>query len=274
MGAATQIVVTQWNPTLERRERPEIDGPGVTKYGRFQVISRIEIPKGEFTYDIAVRKIIELDSIYNPFAIYPDRGSGEYQVEMLRKALGDKVRGIHLGASYEVRDPYSREFDKKPIKPFLVNQTTLMLERGQLAIPHRDVDETIARQMTNYTVERISPKTGEPTYSNEDEHALDGMMLGLFAFIDQMPEIVQTIEDVQPARNIGFANVKFVDPLGRIYKGHSNTQQEVQAYAEKWDEPTPPPPRKTAIGGKRNKAFGWGSRGSSSRGGMPKRKGW
>jgi len=69
-GAATQIIVTQWNPFDERRP----DTPGK---GRFQVINRIEIPKGEFTYDHAVQKIIELDQIYNPIAIYADRGSGE-----------------------------------------------------------------------------------------------------------------------------------------------------------------------------------------------------
>ena len=273
-GAATQIVVTQWNPHLARRERPDIDGPGVKKYGRFQVINRIEIPKGEFTYDEAVRRLIDLDGIYKPFAIYVDRGSGEYQVEMLRKTLGDKVRGIHLGGSYEVRDPYSREFDKKPIKPFIVNQTTLILERGQLMIPNKDIDEVIQRQMTNYTVERVSPKTGEPTYSNDDEHALDAMMLGIFAFIDQMPDIVKTIEDVQPTKNFGFENVKFVDPLGRIYKGTGNTQQEYKDYLDKWDEPSAPPPRKTSIGGKRSGSFSWGSRGKGGKGGLPKRGGW
>ena len=275
-GAATQIVVTQWNPLLERRERPEIDGPGVVRYGRFQVINRVEIPKGEFTYDNAVRKIIELDGIYKPFAIYADRGSGEYQVELLRKALGDKVRGIHLGSSYEVRDPYSREFDKKPIKPFIVNQTALLLERGQLMIPNKNVDEVIQRQMTNYTVERVSPKTGEPTYSKDDEHALDGMMLGILAFLDHHPDIVKTIIDMQPARSVGFANVKFVDPLGRIYNGHSNTQKETQDYVDRWDEPSAPPPRKTDIGaGRRNSGgFSWGSRGSGGKGAIPKRSRW
>src|SRR5206468_6272405 len=99
-GNATQIVVNQWNPFLERRPRPEVDGPGVVRYGRFQIINRVEIPKGEFTYDNAVRKVIELDNIYKPFAIYPDRGAGEYQIELLRKALGDKVQGVHLGSSY------------------------------------------------------------------------------------------------------------------------------------------------------------------------------
>lgn len=272
-GAATQIVVTQWNPFLERRPRPEIDGPGNITYGRFQVINRIEIAKSNFTYDNAVRKLIELDAIYRPFAINVDRGSGEYQVEMLRKALGDKVRGIHLGSSYEVRDPYSREFDKKPIKPFLVNQTTLILERGQLMIPSPSIDEVISRQMTNYTVERVSPKTGEPTYTNEDEHALDAMMLGIFAFIDQMPEIIKTIEDVQPAKNFGLAEVKFVDPLGRIYKEHSNTRNDVKEYIDKWDEPTAPPPRRTKIGGTRAGGFSWGSRGSGGHS-KPSRSRW
>jgi intein/homing endonuclease len=273
-GNATQIVVTQWNPFLERRPRPEIDGPGVTRYGRFQVINRIEIPKGEFTYDQAVRKVIELDAIYKPFAIYPDRGAGEYQIEMLRKTLGDKVQGVHLGGSYMVRDPHSREFDKKPIKPFIVNQTTLILERGQLMVPHKDIDEVIVRQMTNYTVERVSPKTGEPTYSSVDEHALDAMMLSIFAFIDRMPDIVKTIEDVKPATTLAVADVKFVDPIGRIYKGHAQTHEQVQEYLTRWDEPTPPPPRKVEAG-KRTSGFGWGARGSGGgRTGLPSRSRW
>lgn len=75
-GEATQIVVTQWNPHEPRRPRPDID-MGQPQYGRFQVINRIEIPKGEFTYDHAVKKLIELNDIYQPFAIYCDRGAGE-----------------------------------------------------------------------------------------------------------------------------------------------------------------------------------------------------
>lgn len=274
-GAATQIVVTQWEPLEERRPRPEIDGPDVTKYGRFKVINRIEVPKGEMTYDIAVKKVIELDRIYNPFAIYPDRGSGEYQIEMLRKYLGDKVKGVHLGSSHLVRDPHSREFDKKPIKPFMVSQTVLMLERGQLRIPSNDIDEVIKRQMTNYTVERVSPKTGEPTYSSDDEHALDAMMLSLLAFIIEKPDIAATIEDTPAARMVARAEVKFVDPLASIYKGHSNTQESVREYLEKWDEPTPPPPRRTKIGnGQRNQGFSWGARGQGGRSRTPKRSSW
>lgn len=29
-------------------------------------------------YDNAVKLVVELDKVYNPFAIYPDRGAGEF----------------------------------------------------------------------------------------------------------------------------------------------------------------------------------------------------
>jgi hypothetical protein len=90
-----------------------------------------------------------------------------------------------------------------------------------------------------------------------------------------MPDIAKTIEDVQPARKMAAADVKFVDPIGRIYKGVSSTQQEKQEYLAKWDEPTPPPPRKTNRGQNRGGSFSWGARGSGGgRSGMPSRGRW
>jgi replicative DNA helicase len=271
-GAATQIVVTQYNPLEKRRE--DMDLP--EGFGRFQVINRIEIPKGEFTYDNAVKKLIELDAIYNPAFIYADRGSGEYQIELLRKALGDKVKGIHLGGSHEVRDPHSREFNKKPIKPFMVNQTTMILERGMLRIPSRDIDETILRQMTNYQVVRVSPKTGEPTYTDTDEHALDAMMLGILAFIIEMPEVAKTIEQIFVARKIASAQFRHPDPLAAIYNGVGRTKEDKKGYVDRWDEPSAPPPRKVRTGfgqSGRGKGLGWGARGSGKNE-FPTRRGW
>ncbi|MFE4029180.1 hypothetical protein ACFX4N_23785 [Priestia sp. YIM B13551] len=258
-GNATQIVVTQYNPFDPRRPRPEL-GDLEQRYGRFQVINRIEIPKGEFTYDNAVKKIIELDVIYSPFAIYCDRGAGEYQIELLRKALGDKVKGVHLGSSQLVRDPHSREYDKKPLKPFIVNQTVLMLERGQLRIPHRDMDETIARQMTNYQVVRFSAKTGEATYTDVDEHALDAMMFGLLAFINEKPEIAATIIEKPNARTIAQVKTTSTDPFKQQESTKSNDSELRQKS------------RNTKVRQRASRGFGWGSRGGSTK--MPSRGGW
>lgn len=46
-------------------------------HGRFKVVNRIEFPKSDMHYDVAVEKIKELDNLYQPFAIYCDRGAGE-----------------------------------------------------------------------------------------------------------------------------------------------------------------------------------------------------
>lgn len=255
--------MTQWNPFDQQRSRPElgiIDPP----LGRFQVINRIEIPKSDMSYDVAVQTVYQLDKIYNPFAIYPDRGAGEYQIEMLRKVLGEKVKGVHFGGSHEVRDPISRTFERKPIKPFLVNQTTLLLERGQLRIPHRQTDEMIARQMESYQVVRVSEKTSEPTYTNKDEHALDALMLSLFAFINEKPEIAKSIDKVDPATKILTMKQHYVDPLKAMF-----SKQSAPAKSQ-WDEPGVAPMRRVDVGQKpkprgtgRNADTAWGSRGRS-----------
>ncbi|WP_243509987.1 hypothetical protein [Cytobacillus oceanisediminis] len=259
-GNATQIVVTQYNPYEPRRLRPEL-GQKEPSFGRFQVINRIEIPKGEFTYDNAVQKLIELNGIYEPFAIYVDRGAGEYQLELLRKELGDKVKGVHLGSSTMVRDPHSREFDKKPLKPFIVNQTNLMLERGQLRIPHRDKDETLARQMTNYQVVRYSPKTGEATYSDVDEHALDALMFGLLAFINEKPDLAATVIEKPNAKTIAKVKKTYTDPFKEQEQSVSSKESELR--------------QKSGTNMKQKRAsrgFSWGSRGGNMK--MPSRGGW
>lgn len=185
-------------------------------FGRFKTINRIEFPKSDMHYDVAVNKIKELNELYQPFAIYCDRGAGEYQIEMLRKALGEKVKGVHLGSSYEVRDPISRVLEKKPLKPFLVNQTTLMLERGQIRIPHKSIDETLHRQMTNYQVVKVSANTGVPVYNDTDEHSLDAMEFALLAFIDNFPDLVNSIFKPKMATKMNKVSVITKDPLRQL----------------------------------------------------------
>lgn len=44
---------------------------------KFIVLKRVEVPRGEYSYDNAVNMIIELNHIYNPAWIYCDAGAGE-----------------------------------------------------------------------------------------------------------------------------------------------------------------------------------------------------
>lgn len=183
----------------------------------------------------------------------------EYQIEILRKNLGDKVKGVHLGSTYNVKDPISRISEKKPLKPFLVNQTSLILERGQLRIPSKTIDEVIHRQMTNYQVVKVSTVNGTPIYTNIDEHALDALEFALFAFIEEKPNIANTLYNIEYAKGVRVAVVKQVDPLSQTLKNGfkdgnlSNNKLESNRI------------RKVRIGhGQKNNSSSWGSRGSSS----------
>jgi len=62
VGASTQIVISEYDQVRQK----------------VRVVSREEIPRSEFTYDNAVKKIIELNEIWNPKFLYIDAGHGKY----------------------------------------------------------------------------------------------------------------------------------------------------------------------------------------------------
>lgn len=44
---------------------------------KFKVIKRVEVPRGEYSYDNAINTICDLNDIYNPSFIFCDAGAGE-----------------------------------------------------------------------------------------------------------------------------------------------------------------------------------------------------
>ena len=181
---------------------------------------------------------------------------------MLRKALGEKVKGVFYGSSVEVRDPISRVIEKKPMKPFLIGQTSLLLERGQLRIPAKEHSEVLHRQLTNYQVVKVSERTNVPTYTSEDEHALDAMVFALYAFMEEYPELIDTIEVTEPARKSYITSAVKIDPLKNIHKKGSNRNSLTNELSKK--------PKRTTVSFTRRNAgqssgLGWGRRGSGGR---------
>lgn len=166
-------------------------GPNIcvtAKIGRrYQVIHREEIPRGEYTLQEAVRRIIGLNDKYNPKYIYVDRGYGESQYEQLRyygkkhpeTKLVEKVKGIAFQGVVPVKDVLTGKVENKKFKHFMINTTQKYLEEGLLLFS-RD-DEVLYKQMNEYMVVRHS-LAGEPIYSSGNEHALDAFMLTLLAF--------------------------------------------------------------------------------------------
>lgn len=190
-GEATQIIVTEYDEILKK----------------FRVAKRYEIPRGEFTYDNAVNKLIEINAIWNPKFFYIDAGHGEYQIEMLRKyglenpdsGLLNKVKRIHFSESVEIRDPGTREVDKKDAKNFMINQTSILMDRDQIIVS--PFDDMVWKQMMDYQVIRIS-QTGKPVYTSENEHALDAFMLTIMGFTLEFPNITKILEEIRVARKV------------------------------------------------------------------------
>jgi len=197
-GAATQIIVTEFDEV----------------HKKFRVALRSEIPRGDFTFDNAVKRIIELNDIYDPAFIYVDAGSGEYQIEALRlhgrenpyTRLDKKVKRIQFSQTIEIRDPATREIDKKDAKNFMVNQTAILLERDRIILSA--FDDMVWKQMMDYQVIRIS-QNGKPIYTSENEHALDAFMLTILGFTIEYPDIAKILEKFNVASRAFTVNNQF-----------------------------------------------------------------
>ncbi len=201
-----------------------------------QIIDKILIPKSEYTFDNAINKIVELNDIYNPDYIYVDRGSGEYQLEALHKKglelpgteLNRKVIGVSLGSSRQVIDPATGEVTKKPLKAFMVNQVSLLFERGQVILNKND--EKLIKQFENYRVIRTSLQ-GVPVFSDEDEHGVDCLGFTVLAILDHYPEKLQLIDNYQPVND--FLRVKISKLISIENEEEENDNYELTDIEEK-----------------------------------------
>ena len=196
-GANSSLLVLDFNPQLNK----------------FQVIKRVEVPRSEYSYDNAVNKIVELNEIYNPSFIYCDAGSGEYQIERLHiigeqnphTGLKAKVKRWQFSNKIDIMDPITKEMDKKPLKPFMVNQLQIAFERDRLILS--PWDDVLKKQLTDYEVEKIT-EAGIPKYTSENEHFVDALGLAYLAMVLEFKNITGTVEEIKVSSKIKHVNRK------------------------------------------------------------------
>lgn len=168
----------------------------------FKMLFRIEVPRSDFTYVNAMNKIIELNEEYQFDWIGIDRGYGEVQLEMLHKygmehpetGLADKVIGYQFSQKIEVRDPYTRKKDQKHLKPFMVNNSVNIFEKGKIVLDSSD--KGMISQLEEYRVKSIS-STGLPVYTDENEHAIDAMNLALLLFEQKYGSLLKKVYSIK-----------------------------------------------------------------------------
>lgn len=193
----------------------------------FKMLFRIEIARSEFTYVNAMNKIVELNDEYKFDWIAIDRGYGEVQLEMLHKyglehpqsGLADKVVGYQFSQKIEVTDPYTRKKDQKDLKPFMVNNSVNLFEKGKIVLDPKD--KTMIGQLEEYRVKSIS-STGKPIYTDENEHAIDSMNLALLIFEQKYGSLLKKVFSIKTAF-IGTLDNRNVDVKSRVLVGDSDS---------------------------------------------------
>jgi replicative DNA helicase len=193
-GASSSIIILDYDVNMRK----------------FKVIKRVEVPRGEYSYDNAVNLIVELNEQYNPSWIYCDRGAGEYQIERLHiigeqqpaTCLRNKVKGWQFKNTIEITDPITFQVTKEPMKPFMVNQLQIVFDREKIALS--PFDEVLHKQLIDYEVERIG--ANGPVFSSENEHFIDALGLAYLAFVLEFPQLTQAIKKPETATKIEFVN--------------------------------------------------------------------
>lgn len=165
---------------------------------RILVRDRIEIPRSNFTYTNAIERIVELNEVLDFDWISVDRGYGETQIEMLHKyglaypnsGFATKVVGYQFSEKIKVRDPYTGKMDKKPLKPFMVNNSVMAFERNAVVLNPQD--KHLTEQFEGYRIKSIS-STGIPTYNSDNEHGVDALNLALLKFEQEYGDLFKTL---------------------------------------------------------------------------------
>ena len=167
----------------------------------FTMVDQKKVSRDGWTQLLACEKIVEMNRLWHPFAIYLDSGHGGTQFEVLKKfgysALQNQdldkkhpdrqlvriLKMYQFGSKIEVRDPFTGEPINKPAKPFLVEQLVRRFESQDIEIS--SLDQDLIDQLAGYIIERVST-AGVPVYGTSDkkagDHILDALMLANVAF--------------------------------------------------------------------------------------------
>jgi replicative DNA helicase len=192
---------------------------------KFTLIHRLEITEKHLTQHKAIMAILKMMTDYQIDHLYVDEGYGAAAIEALylegkkypNLDIKNKLKAFNLSSKITIRDPMTKRPVEKPIKPYMVEQSKLRVEEESCIFPEsEDYPTGIVGQMRAYLILRWST-TGYPTYSVENEHALDAWMIGMLGFEEEYSElkrakIATNVHTVAPDRMQTF-NDK-IDRLG------------------------------------------------------------
>lgn len=106
-------------------------------------------------------------------------------------------------------DPITKEMDKKPLKPFMVNQLQIAFERERLILS--PYDDVLAKQLVDYEVVQMS-KAGIPQYTSENEHFVDALGLAYLAMVLEFKDLTGVVEEIQTTSDFSISHKQMGGP--------------------------------------------------------------
>lgn len=196
IGSSPVYIGVDWN-TRDTGDWIAVVTP--TQDRKIMLIDLIRISSTDRTQVVALQKIVELNRTYNNVkGIYCDATPGGANVELLwhigreariknsghpnDKKLVDIVRGVSY-PSIDIFDPTTRQYVKKHTKPYMVERSVTYMEEQRISIPRfLDDPDLLADQMRKYQIEKISPTTQMPVFSEGNQHALSSWHFAILAY--------------------------------------------------------------------------------------------
>ena len=208
---------------------------------RFMILKAYSVPRSEYSYDMAVKTIIELNEIYKPAMIYCDRGAGEYQIEALcihgknhpETRLHEKVKGFQFSQKLDIQNPVTGEITKEPLKPFMITQLQIAFERNQLIISK--YDEKLYKQLIDYEVVKRA-QNGNPIFTDVNEHFIDALGLAYLAMTLTFKELTGVMRETEMANKVLtsarhlISNEKALNSINRA----NDIKPEIQQFYENY----------------------------------------
>jgi replicative DNA helicase len=239
-----QIIITEAmkHPTVVTFREEDEDGKRTEKTyeetieSKFMVIQHVEIHDVENTMNKAISTIMRLMAEYDVDHLYVDEGHGAFQIAelLVRSArtapqleMKKKLRALNMSSKLKIRNPGTRKWEEKPIKPYTVSSARNYIEKNLCILPkHEDHAIGLVGQMRAYTIMRLSDK-GHPTYSAVNDHALDSWMFSMLAFTQEYSEL--TVQKLA-------SNIKHIHPdrfaLTSISTGRNSEENDILVHQE------------------------------------------
>jgi hypothetical protein len=196
--------------------------------GTYRTFFKYEVPNSTFTQTTAVDKIVEISKKIPLTYIYVDRGFGTTQVELLHKYgkqhpesnLQRIVKAIDFKSNVELRDPWTKQVIKKPLKPFSVANAARIVESRAISIPEDENHKHgLIGQMRGYNM--VETPSGNVTFTSENrDDLLVAWILSLLPFATESGEF----SGFEAINTIG----KIRDPLKLEEKFRRNDRDVVE----------------------------------------------